>query len=87
MTTSLDEARQLFAEMAIQKGYCSQKDIEKALKIQGEMKRKHHHPKMLGLILLQEGLVDNSQFLDLLVDLDHVVHDEDPDDLPGDKDG
>ena len=47
---------------------------------QAEMEDHEQHHKMLGLILLQEGMIDNTQFIDLLMELDKVVHDEDADD-------
>ena len=70
-------ARKLFGEMAVHKGYCSRKDVEKALEIQRELTETGQTPKMLGLIMLQEAMIDNSQFIDLLKELDHLVHDAD----------
>ncbi len=77
MTHDAKEARKLFGEMAVHKGYCSRKDVEKALEIQNELTETGQTPKMLGLIMLQEAMIDNSQFIDLLKELDHLVHDAD----------
>ena len=76
MQVDMAAARKMFAEMAARKGYCSEEDIEQALKKQAEMEDHEQHHKMLGLILLQEGMIDNSQFIDLLMDLDKIVHDD-----------
>ena len=76
MQVDVETARKMFAEMAVQKGYCSKKDVEAALKSQAELEGHEQHHKMLGLILLQEGMIDNSQFIDLLMDLDNIVHDD-----------
>lgn len=76
MQVDKDDARKMFAEMAVRKEYCSQEDIDAALAIQAEKEDHEQHHKMLGLILLQEGLIDNSQFIDLLMDLDKIVHDD-----------
>lgn len=76
MQVDVETARKMFAEMAARKGYCSKEDVETALKKQAEMEDHEQHHKMLGLILLQEGMIDNTQFIDLLMDLDKVVHDD-----------
>lgn len=76
MKEEVQAARELFAEMAVQKGYCSRKDIDEAMQKQNEMEEKDHHHKMLGLILLQDGIIDNAQFINLLVDLDKIIHDK-----------
>ena len=76
MQLDVNTARKLFAEMAVQKGYCSEEDVAEALAKQAEMEDHEQHHKMLGLILLQEGMIDNTQFIDLLMELDKVVHDE-----------
>jgi hypothetical protein len=70
-------ARQLFGEMAVQRGYCSRKDVEKALKIQARHAEEGNERKMLGLIMLEEAMIDNMQFIELLKELDVLVHDED----------
>lgn len=69
-------ARRLFGEMAVCKGYCTRRDVDKALKIQADRVKAGKPPKMLGLILLEEAMIDNSQFIDLLRELDHIVHDD-----------
>ncbi len=69
-------ARKLFGEMAVHKSYCTRRDVEKALRIQADRVKGGKSPKMLGLIMLEETMIDNSQFIDLLRELDHIVHDE-----------
>jgi len=76
MQVDVETARKMFAEMAVRQGYCSKEDIKGALKKQAEMEDHEQHHKMLGLILLQEGIIDNTQFIDLLMDLDKIVHDD-----------
>ena len=72
----MEAARKLFGELAVQKGYCSRKELKTAQEKQRDMAAHEQHPKMLGLILLQEGTIDNTQFIDLLMELDKIVHDE-----------
>ncbi len=76
MKNDVRTARKRFGEMAVQKGYCTHKDVEKALEIQRALAESEQPPQMLGLIMLQEAMLDNTQFIDLLVDLDSVVHDK-----------
>jgi hypothetical protein len=76
MQVDMETAKRMFGEMAVRKGYCSQEDIDEALEKQAEMEDHEQHHKMLGLILLQEGMIDNTQFIDLLMDLDKIVHDD-----------
>jgi hypothetical protein len=76
MQVDMETAKRMFGEMAVRKGYCSQEDIDEALEKQAEMEDHAQHHKMLGLILLQEGMIDNTQFIDLLMDLDKIVHDD-----------
>jgi len=77
MNPDVSTARKLFGEMAVQKGYCTRKDVDKAFKIQQKMAAEHHSPKMLGLIMLEQAMIDNFQFIDLLQELDKLVHDDD----------
>ncbi len=76
MQVDKDAAKKMFAEMAVRKEYCTQEDVNEALAKQADMEDHEQHHKMLGLILLQEGMIDNSQFIDLLMDLDKIVHDD-----------
>jgi len=76
MQVDMETAKKMFGEMAVRKGYCSQEDVDVALEKQAEMEDHEQHHKMLGLILLQEGMIDNTQFIDLLMDLDKIVHDD-----------
>lgn len=71
---ALPGAPRLFGEMAVHKGYCTKRDIDRALRIQRERVTAGQKAKMLGLILLEEAMIDNAQFIDLLKELDFVVH-------------
>jgi len=76
MKNDVQAARKLFGEMAVHKGYCTKRDVDKALKIQSDLVEAGQARKMLGLIMLEETMVDNAQFIDLLMELDRLVHDE-----------
>lgn len=75
MKDDIGTARKLFGEMAVQKGYCTKKDVERALEVQRALEESGGPRKMLGLIMLEETMIDNQQFIELLMELDHLVHD------------
>lgn len=77
MKDDVQTARKLFGEMAVQKGYCTEKDVEKALQIQTALEKDGESRKMLGLIMLEETMIDNAQFIEILMELDKVVHEQD----------
>ena len=76
MKDDVQTARRLFGEMALEKGYCSKKDVEKALQIQSALEKDGEGRKMLGLIMLEETMIDNAQFIEILMELDKVVHEQ-----------
>lgn len=69
-------ASKLVGELAVNKGYCSKQEVRNATAIQKQMAANGETPKMLGLILLEQGYIDNAQFIDLLAELDKLVHDK-----------
>lgn len=57
--------RELFGEIAVRKGYCQRGDIRKALCRQRSLRRKGEH-KLIGMILLEQGAIDNTQLISIL---------------------
>lgn len=57
--------RQLFGEVAIRKGYCTPEDIRAAIDIQNHL-AKNGTRKLLGLILLERGLLGPKELIDIL---------------------
>jgi hypothetical protein len=76
MKADRQTVRKLFGELVVHKGYTDRKSVEKALKIQQEDEKAGRPRRMLGLIMVAEGIIDNFQFIDLLKDIDHIVHDD-----------
>lgn len=74
MTKPKPTSKKLLGEIAVHKGYCTKHDVAKALDIQ-KCLAATGRTKMLGLILLEQAMIDNAQFIDLLRELDHMVHD------------
>lgn len=57
--------RELFGEIAVRKGFCKRGGIRKALCRQRSLRRKGKH-KLIGMILLEQGAIDNSQLISIL---------------------
>lgn len=76
MKDDVQTARKLFGEMALEKGYCTKNDVDKALQIQSALEKDGEGRKMLGLIMLEETMIDNAQFIEILMELDKVVHND-----------
>ncbi len=78
MEDDVRTARKLFGEMAVQKGYCTKEDVDRALEIQRALEASGEPRTMLGLIMLEETMINNQQFIELLMELDHLVHEDEP---------
>ena len=57
--------RELFGEIAVRKGYCKRGDIRKALCKQRSLRKRGRH-KLIGMILLEQGAIDNAQLISIL---------------------
>ena len=57
--------KKLFGQVAIRRGHINPAQLEKALEIQKQMV-KHGERKLLGLIMLERGMIDNEQLIDIL---------------------
>lgn len=68
------ELKRLIAELAVKKGFCSKHDADKALLLQKKAESGGKPGKMLGMVMLENGIIDNAQFLTLISELDHIVH-------------
>jgi hypothetical protein len=61
--------RELFGEIAVRKGFCSRVAISKALCRQRCLRKKERH-QLIGMILLEQGAIDNSQLISILRHID-----------------
>ena len=59
-------SRPLFGQVAIQRGFCTAGDVEKALKIQREQDRKGEKHRLLGIVMIGEGMLSTAQLIELL---------------------
>ena len=59
-------SRPLFGEKVIEMGFCGAQDVEKALKIQREQDRKGEKHRLLGIVMIGEGMLSTAQLIELL---------------------
>ena len=59
-----------FGEIAVDKGFCDENQVERALRIQKEEIETGQQRRLIGLILLSEGFISNSQLIEMLKTMD-----------------
>lgn len=55
-----------FGEIAVDKGFCTDDQVERALKLQQEEENASEQRRLIGLILLAEGFISNAQLIEML---------------------
>ena len=55
-----------FGEIAIGMGFSTKEDVDKALEIQRQLKERKEPHKLIGMIMLEEGMIDTSQLIEIL---------------------
>ena len=72
----MTKKKELFGELAVKAGFITRRDLEAALQKQKEIVAKGEQHKLLGLILVEMGLLGNDQFIALLKEaqLDATLH-------------
>ena len=63
--------KELFGEIAVRLGFVKPKDVDAALKIQHEEKTKKNRHRLIGLIMLQMGVLGNDQLIDVLKEIEN----------------
>jgi len=64
------EGRQ-FGEVAVRLGYCSSKDVESALARQRTLRNDEGRDELIGMIMLEEGMLTTDQLISVLRVLEH----------------
>ena len=68
MPSSKSKARPLFGQLAVARGYCATKDVDRALKIQREQDLRGEKHRLIGIILISEGILSTTQLIEMLKD-------------------
>lgn len=64
-TDETEAQKEFFGEIAIRMGFITHEQLDEGLKLQKDMDRKGTH-KLLGMLMLQEGMLSNSQLIQIL---------------------
>jgi dTDP-D-glucose 4,6-dehydratase len=65
--------KEYFGEIAIKKGFVAHEELEKALSQQKDMDKLGTH-KLIGMILLNEGVLSNGQLIEILKYLEEAAY-------------
>ena len=60
-----------FGKVCVKLGFCSMTDVEKALEIQSETEKHQKKRILLGIIMLEKGLITNDQLIQVLRYYEH----------------
>lgn len=58
-----------FGDLAVAKGFCTAKDVAKALKLQDEQDERGERHRLLGILMIQEGILSTAQLIEMLKEL------------------
>jgi hypothetical protein len=62
--------RELFGEVAVRLGFVKPRDVEEALKTQAEEEKTKRKRRLIGLIMLTEGILDTTQLIAVLKEME-----------------
>jgi hypothetical protein len=55
-----------FGEYAVELGYCTRADVERAVDIQNDLEERGYPRMLIGLVMVRHGIIDNGQLLNIL---------------------
>lgn len=64
------ERRVLFGQLAVNMGYVTQEQVNKALEIQKKMDERGEKHKLLGMIMLEKTMISTEQLINMLQYMD-----------------
>ena len=58
--------RPRFGQIAVSRGFCTLKDVDRALRIQQEQDQRGEKHRLLGIIMTGEGILSTAQLIEIL---------------------
>jgi hypothetical protein len=58
-------------DYAVELGYCSRDDVNRAVRIQQDLKDRGFGHMLLGIVMVRYGIIDNGQLIEILRVLEH----------------
>lgn len=62
-------APELFGQVAVRKGFVTPQDVEEALRRQKDLAAQGHPHRLIGMIMLEMGVLGTTELIDVLRDL------------------
>ncbi|MBI4713011.1 MAG: hypothetical protein HY762_06905 [Planctomycetes bacterium] len=66
--------RELFGAVAVRLGFTKRQKVNRALKRQKELREKKQKHKLIGLIMLELGILDTAQLIRVLKEMELKQH-------------
>ncbi|MBM4046167.1 MAG: hypothetical protein FJ279_13735 [Planctomycetes bacterium] len=70
-TTETKHHRDLFGVVAVRKGFCTEHDVARALKKQRDIVDRGGKWKLIGLVMLEMGILSSEQLIEILKYYEH----------------
>ena len=61
-----DKSYEPLGKVAVKLGFCTMEDVHNALEIQKNLPKQQKGHKLLGMIMLEEGIISNEQLIAIL---------------------
>jgi hypothetical protein len=61
--------RELFGEVAVRLGFTTKQHVDNALRIQDKLKEESRPHKLIGIVMLEMGFFDTTQFIAILKEM------------------
>jgi len=68
---SEDKQNEPFGQIAVRLGFCTQKDVDDALREQERLRDEEDDHKLIGMILLENRVLSTAQLIQILQYYDH----------------
>ena len=73
MTSHSTPAREPFGQVAVRKGFITQQQVAEALTAQSSLLSNGHNHKLIGMIMLEMGMLGTTELIEILREL-NVPH-------------
>ena len=61
-----ERAYEPFGRITVKLGFCTHEDVHRALEIQKKLPGQQREHKLIGMIMLEEGIISNEQLIAIL---------------------
>ena len=65
------QEKKLFGEICVERGFVTSQDVGKALAVQAGLRKDGKPHKLIGIIMHEMGMLDNSQLIAVIKEMDN----------------